>query len=63
MHNTKKVRCPHCKKIITVNVDEELKVQKTSLYKHSIGKPDALAIPKTITITCTGCREKFKIHT
>jgi len=63
MHNIKKVRCPHCKKIITVDIDEELKAHKTILYKHPFRKPDELAVPKTITVTCNRCHEKFKVHT
>ncbi len=59
MHSTKKIRCPHCKKIVMVDMKEELKTHE--LYRRPFGTPE-METPKTINITCSKWDKKFKIN-
>ena len=62
MNKVKKVRCPHCRKINTVNIDEELKKHDEVVFKMLIPKSKITA-PKTIAVTCSNpeCKKSFKI--
>ena len=65
MNKTKKVRCPHCKGINTVNIDEELKKHKEPIYRKTVvSKKREIATPKTIAITCSNpkCKKSFIIN-
>ncbi len=59
MHSTKKIRCPHCKKIVMVDMKEELKTD--TVYKRPSITPE-IEPPKTISMTCSRCDKKFKIN-
>ena len=65
MNKTKKVGCPHCREINTVNIEEELKKHEEPIYRRifSFTKPE-ISTPKTIAITCSNpeCKKSFKIE-
>ena len=64
MNKVKKVRCPHCKEINTVNIDKELKKHEEVVVKQiDIFKPK-ITPPKTIAVTCSNpeCKKSFKIE-
>ena len=65
MNKTKKVRCPHCQAINTVNIDEELKKHKETIYRRIFTfKKHEIATPKTIAVTCSNpeCKKTFIIN-
>ena len=65
MNKTKKVRCPHCKKINSVIIPEELKKHKEPIYRRTVTfKKAEVAPPKTIAVTCSNpeCKKSFKIE-
>ena len=64
MNKTKKVRCPHCKGINTVIIDEELKKHKEPIYRRLFTfKKHEISTPKTIAVSCSNpeCKKSFKI--
>jgi len=63
MDNLRKVRCPHCKTINSVNIPIELVKHETITYRNlSPYKKSDKNIPKSIEITCTHCTKSFKIN-
>ncbi len=63
MNNIRKVRCPHCKAINTVDISSELSKHETITYKTlSPDKPENKNIPNSIAITCSHCGKSFKIN-
>ena len=61
MNKTKKVRCPHCKGINTVNIDEELIEHKEWVIKMRTFEAE-IPTPKAMVITCSHCGKSFKIE-
>ena len=65
MNKTKKVRCPHCQGINTVNIDQELKKHKEPIYRRifSFTKHE-ITTPKKIAVTCSNakCKKSFIIN-
>ena len=61
----KKVRCPHCKEVNTIDTDEVLnqseqivfkKLQPIDIEQSSSKKPE------TVAVTCHNCKQQFKIR-
>jgi hypothetical protein len=63
MSNIKKVRCPHCGAINTIDIDEELKKHKQPVIRYTTTYVPEPPPPETITIRCSNpeCKKKFKI--
>ena len=63
MNKTKKVRCPHCQGINTVNIEEELKKHKEPIYRRFFTfKKREIVTPKKIAVTCSNCNKLFKVE-
>ena len=65
INKTKKVRCPHCQGINTVNISEELKKHKEPIYRRifSFTKPE-ITTPIKIAVICSNseCKKSFIIN-
>ena len=63
MSNIRKVRCPHCGAINTVDIDEELEKHKQPVIRYTTTYVPEPAPPETITVRCSNpeCKKKFKI--
>ena len=64
MNKTKKFRCPHCKKINTFNIEEELKKHEEFVVKQIKMFKPKITTPKTIAVTCSNpeCKKSFIIN-
>ena len=63
MDNLRKVRCPHCKSINSVDITSELKKHEEVVIKHILSDPNINKyIPKSIKVACTHCKKSFKIN-
>ena len=63
MDNLRKVRCPHCKSINSVDITSELKKHEINIHRD-LTKVDIYNknIPKSIKLFCTDCKKSFKIN-
>jgi len=61
MDYIRKVRCPHCKKINTVDITKELEYHEETIYKGRPEKPE-LDVVKMIIVSCSFCGKSFKIE-
>jgi hypothetical protein len=69
MSNIRKVRCPHCETINTVDIDEELIKHKQPIFRHTMTYVPTVTFvpepppPEIITVRCSNpkCKKKFKI--
>ena len=61
---TKKVRCPHCKEVNTIDVNEILSQNEQVIFKNlpPLKQSDSKQ-PETIAVTCHNCKQQFKIKT
>ncbi len=63
MDNLRKVRCPHCKTINSVDITSELKKHEEVVIKKILSDPNINKyIPKSIEVICTHCKKPFKIN-
>jgi|GEM_PF-4951366 len=60
MSRVKKVRCAHCKKVNTINVDQELANHEQDALRMLTH--DEIEKPKTIYVNCQHCGERFGIN-
>ena len=63
INKVKKVRCPHCREINTVNIEEELKTHEEFVLKQIKMFEPKITTPKKIVVTCSSqkCKKSFKI--
>jgi endogenous inhibitor of DNA gyrase (YacG/DUF329 family) len=59
MAKLKKVRCPHCGQVNTVDVQKELAKHVQPVLKQLLQADPPT--PRSITVTCASCKKAFKI--
>lgn len=63
MSKRKKVRCPHCGEINTIDAESELKRHEQFVLKH-MTRRNIGSKPEAITVLCSNpdCRRRFKVN-
>ena len=60
MSKIRKVRCPHCNKVNSIDVDQELETSTQLIIRRGVGGD--VEKPKTISVKCRYCGEAFKVN-